>query len=457
MRKILAILGVGLFLALAQSGIAPARASGAIPNPILFVTQVPTPFDYTTVGSTIGNQRSDLDAAPRGGDLWIRYPDGTLKNLTQAAGYGSTGANGFQDQNAIAVRDPAMYWDGTKAIFSMVIGAAPQQYQYNTYYWQLYEITALGEDETPVITKVPNQPANYNNISPTYGTDDRILFTSDRPRNGARWLYPQLDEYESADTVTGIWSLDPQSGNLFLLNHAPSGAFTPFVDTFGRVVFTRWDHLQRDQQADTDYEENSPFNTTSCSAYCTFNYADESQNAPRLATRAEIFPEPRTSRTDLLQGTNMLGHTFNDFAPWQINEDGTQEETLNHIGRHELLGYIEQSLKDPALEEYYGQYHRTNPNQIENFLQIEQDPTSGSRYFGIDAPEFYTHGAGQVISINGAANVNADSMVITYWTHRDTASFSDTPSANFSGHYRDILPLTSGTLVAAVSAYSGKD
>lgn len=459
MKKI-ALLIVIAFLVFLPSSVSPLRAeTNAITNPILFVTQVPIPFDYTTVGSTIGNQAGDLDAVYRGGDLWIRYPDGTLKNLTQAAGYGSTGANGFQDQNAIAVRDPAMHWNGTKAIFSMVVGAATAQYQYNSYYWQLYEITGLGKNETPVITKVPNQPAQYNNISPAYGTDDRILFTSDRPRNGASWLYPQLDEYESAATVTGIWSLNPSSGDLFLLNHAVSGAFTPFVDSFGRVIFTRWDHLQRDQQADTDYDENSPFSPQNgCPAYCTFNYANESQAAQRIASRDEVFPEPRSSRTDLLQGTNLVGHGFNDFAPWQINEDGTQEETLNHIGRHELLGYIEPSFNDdPALDYYYGQYARTNPNRLENFLQIEQDPTDANRYFGIDAPEFYTHGAGQVVSMTGAPTVNADQMTVTYWTHRDTSSFSSNPSANFTGHYRDILPLASGTLVAAVSAYPDSD
>jgi hypothetical protein len=36
-----------------------------------------------------------------------------------------------------------------------------------------------------------------------YGSDDRIIFTSDRPRNGKRHLYPQLDEYETAPTNTG--------------------------------------------------------------------------------------------------------------------------------------------------------------------------------------------------------------------------------------------------------------
>jgi len=54
----------------------------------------------------------------------------------------------------------------------------------------------------PVITKVPNQPTNFNNIAPIYGSDDRIIFTSDRPRNGERQLYPQLDEYEELATVT---------------------------------------------------------------------------------------------------------------------------------------------------------------------------------------------------------------------------------------------------------------
>ena len=45
--------------------------------------------------------------------------------------------------------------------------------------------------------------------------------------------------------------------DLFLLNHTPSGAFDPFLDSAGRVVFTRWDHLQRDQQNNPDIYEES--------------------------------------------------------------------------------------------------------------------------------------------------------------------------------------------------------
>jgi hypothetical protein len=48
-----------------------------------------------------------------------------------------------------------------------------------------------GGDLCPVtITRVPHQPANYNNVSPIYDTNGRILFTSDRPRDGSPQLYP---------------------------------------------------------------------------------------------------------------------------------------------------------------------------------------------------------------------------------------------------------------------------
>ena len=418
-----------------------ARSSTAQPsNPILFVTQVPVPADFTTIGSTFGNHQGSLSSAARGGDLWIRYPDGTLRNLTQEAGYGS---EGFQSENAIAVREPAVHWDGNKAVFSMVIGAPTRRYQVRDYYWQLYEIIGLQKGDTPVITRVPGQPDDFNNISPTYGTDDRIIFTSDRPRNGARHLYPQLDEYEEAPTVTGLWSLDPETGGLFIMSHTPSGAFSPLVDSYGRVIFTRWDHLQRDQQADADAGGNNP--------YGTFDYSDESADAQRLFdVRIEVFPEPRTSRTDLLNGTNLEGHRFNSFFPWMINEDGTEEETLNHIGRHELHSYFNRTFNDdPEIDEFiFVPEQRLNQNSIENFFQIKESPTQPGLYFGIDAPEFATHSAGQITTIYGPPTLNADEMTVGYITHKETGDTSEDPSPNHSGLYRSPVPLENGTMIA---------
>jgi len=102
-----------------------AGSTGAqqLPNPILFVTQYPVSDDFATIGAVFANHRGDIALSGRGGDLYIRYPDGSLRNLTQEAGYGSSGAQGA---NAIAVRDPAVSWDGSKAVFSMVVGAPPQ-------------------------------------------------------------------------------------------------------------------------------------------------------------------------------------------------------------------------------------------------------------------------------------------------------------------------------------------
>lgn len=436
----------------AQRHVRAAADSGATPSggaAILFVTQPPIRADFTTISSTFGNHQSDMASVGRGGDLWSRYPDGTLKNLTAAAGYGSDNPDGFQDEDAIAVRDPAVHWNGEKAVFSMVIGAPTEQYVYEEYYWQLYEITGLGAADTPVITKVPNQPELYNNVSPIYGTDDRIIFTSDRPRNGARHLYPQLDEYETAPTVSGLWSLDPTTGNLRLLNHAPSGDFTPTVDSFGRVLFTQWDHMQRDQQADTD-------DLAGTSIYGTFDYSDESAGATILDTRTELFPEPRSARSDLLAGTNLVGHSFNHFFPWTVLEDGSEGEVLNHLGRQELHDYIANAINDdPNIVEYYGQYPRTNPNPIDNLFQIKEDPTQPGRYYGVDAPEFYTHAAGQVVRLDAPPGRSADSITVEYITHRDTAS--TTPSPNHSGHYRDPLPLSDGTLVAVHTPEQGEE
>jgi hypothetical protein len=407
-----------------------AMAAPNLPNPVMFVTQVPVPSDFATIGSVFANHMGDMQSAARGGDLWIRYPNGTLRNLTAEAGYGSSG---LQGANAIAVRDPAMHFTASKAVFSMIVGAPTAQYQVITRYWQLYEISGFGIGQTVSITRVPGQPADCNNVEPAYASDGNIIFVSDRPRNGERHLYPQLDEYESTPSPSGLWKLDPAGGRLVLLQHSPSGSFRPFVDSFGRIIFTRWDHLQRDQQADAG-------------TYGTFNWVSESATAA-MVTASEVFPEPRADTAV------SYGFRINHFFPWQLSQDGSGEETLNHVGRHELFDYFNQSLKnDPNLVEYiYGSAPpRNNTRSVDNWLQIAEDPTTPGRYFAIDAPEFYTHASGQIISINGSPTTNPDNMLVNYRTPRSTSTlYAGAPPADFTGHYRNPLPLADGQMVAA--------
>ena len=427
-----------LFAGASLCWFAPITTAGDLPNPILFVTQVPIGDDFTTIGSVFGNHKAGTEYTGRGGDLYIRYPNGDLKNLTLAAGYGSP--DGFQGAGSISVRDPSVHWSGTKAVFSMVVGAPIKQYQVITNTWQMYEVTGFGVGETPVITKVPNQPAAFNNVSPCYGTDGRIIFTSDRPRNGAAHLYPQLDEYELAPTVSGLWSLDPSTGDLFQMDHAPSGVFTPTVDSFGRVIFTRWDHLQRDQEADADTDAIAAGQSI---PYGTFNFTDETAGAQALfGVRTELFPEPRQT----VGTTNR--HTFNQFFPWMINEDGTEEETINHVGRHELASYMEQSfLDDPNLTDFYNVQARYNTNFANNLLHLKEDPQNPGTYYGTDAPEFFTHASGQIVTLKAPPGLDADHIQIGYLTHPETKSFSSTATTNHSGHYREPVPMIDGTIV----------
>lgn len=408
------------------------------PNPIMFVTQYPVPDDFATIGSVFANHRADVALSGRGGDLYIRYGDGTLRNLTREAGYGVAGT--FQGAQSISVRDPSVHWSGTRALFSMAIGAPTEIYQQTTHYFQIYEITGFGSGQTVSITPVANQPVNFNNITPIYGSDDSIIFTSDRPRNGQRHLYPQHDEYESTPTVTGVWKIRATDGGLQLLQHAPSGAFNPMIDSFGRVLFTRWDHLQRDQQNDDPGNPNG-----------TFNFSSEAIDSVATANRAEVFPELRVAPS----GSILQGLRINHFFPWQIGQDGTGEETLNHVGRHELHSYFDRSFNnDPNLVEFIAEVSgRANTHDVFNVLQLHEDPTQAGRYYAIDAPEFNTHNSGQIVRLSAPPTTNPGNILVDYITHPDTEGTE--PSVNHSGHYRNPIVLSNGSLIAAHTATQG--
>ncbi len=396
-------------------------AATTTPPTIMFCTQVPFGYDFTSVNAVFGNHDPYTGQCSRGGDLYIRYGTGQLRNLTNEAGYG------IGPGNEIAVREPSVDWSGTKALFSMVVGGTTRD-DYTPVYWQIYEVTGIGQGQTVQIRKIA-QPTNTNNVSPLYGTDGRILFTSDRPRSGDRFTYPQLDEYESQATVTGIWSMNPDGTDLKLLDHAVSGDFTPIIASDGRVIFTRWDHLQRDQQND---EGNND--------YGAFNFASES-SAQNMGVSTETFPELRV----IPQNQFDHGHTINQFFPWQMNEDGTALETLNHVGRHELLSYFDSS--NDTLPEFIAPQSRRTAT---NILHLKEDPLRPGYFYGTRAPEFETHAAGQIIGIDAPESKNPDQMQVDYVTDPNTANplnDGQTPPPNYPGHFRNPTPLTDGTLL----------
>jgi hypothetical protein len=422
----------------------PAQVAGDLGVPILFATQVPV-GNYGGATGSFFNHVPTPEHAPRGGSLMLRLPDGTLRNLTTEAGFGMTG---LQGANSIAVREPCVHWDGKKALFSMVVGAPTKQFEQGTYRWQIYEVTGLGAGETASIRKIAHQP-DYNNVSPIYGTDDKIIFVSDRPRGGEAWLYPQRDEYESELSTTGIWKLDEQSGALTLIEHAPSGVFQLSIDSFGRVIFTKWDHLQRDQQAD---------NAEDLARFHPFTYADESESAQKITdlTGQETFPEARTT-DDPSYDPKFSAHSFNHFFPWEINEDGSAEETLNHVGRQEIGGsYSDGSfIGDSNLTYYAPLPFQANKHRIEGragVFQMKEDPNHAGRFYAVVAPEFATGGGGTIVAIEGAPTVNPEDMVLDPIT-----PFTDQANVpNDTGYFRNPVALSNGTLLSTWSAASGQ-
>ena len=426
----------------AQAAPPIAQAAGitkAPSNPILFVTQVPTPGGdpFSSRLSTFANHRASMTSTLRGGDLMIRYTDGALRNLTREAGYGM---DGLQGAAAIAVREPTVHWSGTKAIFSMVVGAPLKRYGSTDGKWQLYEITGLGRNQAATITKVAGQPANYNNVSPLYTSNGDILFTSDRPRRGEAHLYPNLDEYESTPTITGIYRLDPSSRSLTILNHTPSGAYSPIIDSYGRVIFTRWDHLQHDQQQDGSIDLGY--------TYEPFNYSSEASNATSVGLVRDTFPE-RRAQTSTPYG-RVAGHRYNLFTPWQMHQDGTEELTLNHIGRHEMVGaysYLPAAfMDDSALSDNVNLAIFANRKHIRmdgGIFHIHEDPTSRGTYYGIYAREFGEGTTNQIVRFNGAPTLNAEQMVIS------DASPAAGNDGLPGGRFRNPLPLMSGGMLAS--------
>src|SRR6185436_2820267 len=158
----------------------------------------------------------------------------------------------------------------------------------------------------------------------------------------------------------------------------------------------------------------------------------------------EIFPEPRADTAKI------SGLRFNQFFPWMINQDGSAEETLNHVGRHEMGGYGAQSfLDDPNL--VYGFTAVKKTLQNESMLQIKEDPLHPGTFFGTSAPEFSTHAAGQLVRLNGAPSDNPAQMGISYVTHPATSFYREDSAAVPAGHsglYREPLPLFDGQLLA---------
>ncbi|TGK28966.1 hypothetical protein EHQ12_15360 [Leptospira gomenensis] len=462
-------------------------------TPILFVTQVPVPGkDFRTVAMTFANHTTGMTDVPRGGNLMIRFPGGRIRNLTGEAGFGSSDV--FQGEKSIAVRDPNVHWSGKKALFSMLIGGSKARFDNATpsaSRWQIYEVEGLGEADTAVVRKIPGQPASFNNIYPVYGTGSRIHFISDRPPAGAEALYPALDEYELTPTNTGVWSIDPQTvgGDLKHLHHTPSGAFDLRLDRSGRLIFTVWEHAQQDIFANSDlaaflsyrqtngtgigFDPNSLpaksrnfFNESagSGSELVLDSYYNFAGDTVRDLYNGEPFYPPQERPDQWTAGPLHYERSLvKHFITWEMNEDGTEVLTINHLGAHELHYYQPRMIvNDPAITDRTIEVSQANadPNlgeviskPFEQMMQSSEDPNEPGCYFFTNAHHFDSYGAGQIGRFCAEPGKSANRIYAEHVTHPSTRNPPSDffPPAGHTGLFRNPVALGSGVLLASHS------
>jgi len=125
-----------------------------------------------------------------------------------------------------AVRDPQVHYDGEKILFSFRKGG--------TDYFHIYEINADGS-ELKQLTDGP-----FDDIEPTYLPDGGIIFCSTRAKRWVPCWYTQ---------VATLHRCDSDGENIHMLSSNIEQDNTPWMLPDGRIMYTRWEYVDRSREA----------------------------------------------------------------------------------------------------------------------------------------------------------------------------------------------------------------
>ena len=123
-----------------------------------------------------------------------------------------------------AVRDPQVHYDGKKIIFSYRKGGSQN--------YHLYEINADGTG----LKQLTDGP--YDDIEPTYMPDGSIIFCSSRCN---RWVNCWLTQ------VAILYRCDANGDNIRPISSNSEHENTPWPLPDGRVLYQRWEYVDRSQ------------------------------------------------------------------------------------------------------------------------------------------------------------------------------------------------------------------
>lgn len=122
------------------------------------------------------------------------------------------------------VRDPQVHYDGKKILFSYRKGGREQ--------YHLYEIDADGTNLRQLTDGA------YDDIEPTYLPDGDIVFVSTRCK---RWVNCWLTQ------VAVMYRCDGNGGNVRAISSNTEHDNTPWPLHDGRLLYTRWEYVDRSQ------------------------------------------------------------------------------------------------------------------------------------------------------------------------------------------------------------------
>ena len=123
-----------------------------------------------------------------------------------------------------SVRDPQVHYDGEKILFSYRKGGSDQ--------FHLYEIHADGTG----LRQITDGP--FDDIEPTYLPDGGIMFCSSRCK---RWVQCWLTH------VAVLYRCDADGGKMFPVSSNNDQDNTPWPLPDGRVLYQRWEYVDRSQ------------------------------------------------------------------------------------------------------------------------------------------------------------------------------------------------------------------
>ena len=122
------------------------------------------------------------------------------------------------------VRDPQVHYDGTKVVFSYRKGGTEN--------YLLYEINLDGSGLKQLTQGI------YDDIEPTYMPDGSIIFVSTRCK---RWVNCWLTQ------VAVLHKCDADGGNVRPISSNNEQDNTPWPLPDGRILYTRWEYVDRSQ------------------------------------------------------------------------------------------------------------------------------------------------------------------------------------------------------------------